>query len=296
MPRCLMKLITALALVTLYSAAHAQGVPGTEIYLMPYEAGKFGKPENITNRPGYDNQPFFTQDSLTLLFTRIEDNNADIAAFDLTTRKTRQLTQTTQSEYSPTPFGNDGSFSVIQVEDDGTQRLWRFNRQGEKPELLFPDFAPVGYHTWTSHDSVAAFVLGEPHTLQLKAQNKPARIVAEEIGRGMLTHDGYVYFVKMADGSPMLARLALNSQKGTGDEVTIIAPMPGNGQDIAPGPAGSIWATSGNQLFCLENDEWIVAHTFENAGMQSLSRLAFSPDYAWFAVVGEEATSEDGAE
>src|SRR5580765_3915779 len=68
----------------------AQAPPATEIYLAPFTEGKgkaiqiaiiaiqsegvsVGKPINITNNPGYDNQPFFLPDSSAVLFSSRRD-------------------------------------------------------------------------------------------------------------------------------------------------------------------------------------------------------------------------------
>src|SRR3982751_2091134 len=51
----------------------AQAPPDTEIYLAPLKTAngtfELGAPIDITNNPGYDNQPFFTPDGAGILFT-----------------------------------------------------------------------------------------------------------------------------------------------------------------------------------------------------------------------------------
>ena len=53
--------------------APAQPPPSTEIYVASLavkgEVLTIGAPENISKSPGYDNQPFFTPDGKSLLFT-----------------------------------------------------------------------------------------------------------------------------------------------------------------------------------------------------------------------------------
>ena len=62
-------LLSALAM----PAPAAQAPPDTEIYLAPMKiangAIEIGPAVNITNNPGYDNQPFFTPDGQGVLFT-----------------------------------------------------------------------------------------------------------------------------------------------------------------------------------------------------------------------------------
>ncbi|WP_210489308.1 TolB family protein [Rufibacter aurantiacus] len=67
-----------------------------------------GTPTNITQRPGYDNQPSFTPDGKSILFTSQRDGQqTDIFQYTLAGKKTVQLTNTPEAEYSPlvTPDG-----------------------------------------------------------------------------------------------------------------------------------------------------------------------------------------------
>jgi len=144
--------------------------PDTEIYLAPLESGvKVGRPVNITNSPGYDNQPSFTPDGASVLFTSIRGGGTqtDIYRYDITSGTTNQVTHTPESEYSPTVTPDGAHISVIRVEADGTQRLWRFTLDGRAPELVLPGVKPVGYHVWAGDHTLVLFVLGSPATLRL---------------------------------------------------------------------------------------------------------------------------------
>ena len=61
-----------LAALLVPAALFAQA-PDSEIHLAPLrvEGGvlRLGAPVNVTNRPGYDNQPSFTPDGAAILFT-----------------------------------------------------------------------------------------------------------------------------------------------------------------------------------------------------------------------------------
>ncbi|HEY1040768.1 MAG TPA: hypothetical protein VGF30_15240, partial [Bacteroidia bacterium] len=92
----------------------AAQIPESDIYL--FEIKKAGntviikKGENITNRKGYDNQPAFAPDNKSLLYVSVkEDNQADVYAYNLGSKKAKQLTTTRESEYSPI-FTTDGKF------------------------------------------------------------------------------------------------------------------------------------------------------------------------------------------
>ncbi len=134
---------------------------------------KTAKPVPVSAAPGYDNQPNFSGDGNRLLFAGNRDGKQiDIYGFDRATKAVTQLTRTPENENSPTSVpagaGPAGSFTVVQSEfdksgarpDSPIQRLWRFNSDGNAPQLILADINPVGYHAWISADSLVLFVLG----------------------------------------------------------------------------------------------------------------------------------------
>src|SRR5262249_9562032 len=136
MQRCLPVLSTVLALWTGSAVAQA---PDADVYLAALRVSggqvSLGPLRNITQRAGYDNQPFFTRDSKGILYTaRIDDKQTDIFRYDLQSQRTERVTNTPEGEYSATPLPG-GGFSVIRVEPDSAQRLWRFDDAGSNPTL-----------------------------------------------------------------------------------------------------------------------------------------------------------------
>ena len=164
----------------------AQAPPDTEIFLASLSISgtrvQIGTPANITNDPGYDNQPFFTPDGKSILFTSMRGGGpTDIYRYDLASRAISRVTDTPESEYSPTVTPDGQHISVVRVEADKTQRLWRFTLAGHNPELVLADVKPVGYHAWADGHTLALYVLGSPATLQLAdTQTGKAEVVAKE--------------------------------------------------------------------------------------------------------------------
>ncbi len=144
-------------------AAIAAGVPDTDIFLLSVKnldaAPDPANLRNLTARPGYDNQPAFVPGEQALLFSSVRDGKqADIFKYQFGQEVLQQLTDTDESEYSPTPFGTAGRFSVVRVEQDGSQRVWSFNAAGRDPRLLLPQWSNVGYHDWIDDRRVLAFL------------------------------------------------------------------------------------------------------------------------------------------
>src|SRR5947207_2523419 len=104
----------------------AAAPPDTEIFLASLTSSDgrpvVGPAVNITRSPGYDNQPSFTPDGNSVLFTSIRGGRqTDIYRYDFSSGATVRVTDTPESEYSPTVTPDGAHISVIRVEADGTQ-------------------------------------------------------------------------------------------------------------------------------------------------------------------------------
>ena len=162
----------------------------TDVFLAPItrigDSIVIGTPVNVTHRAGYDNQPSFTADSRSILYTAQSSGQTDIWRYDIASRRTVQLTRTAESEYSATPVPGARRFSVIRVERDSTQRLWSFANNGTDPRLVLETLKPVGYHGWLSPTRLAAYVLGTPSTLHLvNRDGSRDSVIARDVGRAV---------------------------------------------------------------------------------------------------------------
>lgn len=271
-------------------------LPGTDIWLAdlrPGEGGRLGLIglKNITHRPGYDNQPFFTPDGGAILYTAMDDaGQADTWRYDIAADSAVQVTHTApESEYSPTPMPSGSGFSAVRVEADSTQRLWRFDSTGEHPSLLLTDVEPVGYHTWVDDSTVVLFVLGSPPTLQVADLATGSSIVrAKNIGRSLNripgTHD--VSFVqRVSDDEAWITRL----DPSTGATERLVRAVDG-GDFHAWAPDGTLLMASGGRIYTWKpgTEDWIEGVDLSALGL-SLSRIAVSPAGDRIALVAEAA-------
>jgi hypothetical protein len=275
--------------------------PSTDIFLAPIRMQQdkpmIGTPLNITNRPGYDNQPSFTPDSRSVLFTSIrDDGQADIYRFDRPTRTTTRLTSTPESEYSATVYGAGSRFSAIRVEADSTQRLWSFRLDGSDPRLVFDAMKPVGYHAWVDSTTVAMFLLGRPNALVL-ADVRGGRVdtVARDVGRSLVplpNSGGFSFVQRMADSSWVL--MAVDVRGSGPDRRTTTMPLvrmpPQADYVVWLRPAAAI-AGAGNSLLLWRardhTGKWSPLADLGRFGLRRISRLALSPDHQWLAIVAE---------
>lgn len=276
-------------------AGPAEVPPGTDIWIARLHSDSAGgltlsEATNVTLRPGYDNQPAFLPDGSGFYYTVIDDaGQADIWTYGLADESSSRLTATApESEYSATPLPTGDGISVIRVEADSTQRLWRFDAAGAASAVLLEDVAPVGYHAWVDVDVVVLFVLGDPATLQVaRLSEQTATEVASDIGRSIQKIPGtraVSYVQRLPDGATEIRRL----EPSTGATERIIEGVEG-GDFHAWTPDGVLLQAHGGQLLAFRPGSdagWRQVADLSAEGIR-LSRLAVHPDGRWIAMVAE---------
>jgi dipeptidyl aminopeptidase/acylaminoacyl peptidase len=283
--------------------------PDTEIYLAPLTivAGALtaGKPVNITNSAGYDNQPSFSPDGSAVFFTSDRGTPAsvqtlfrtDIYRYDIKSRKVSRVTDTPEGEFSPTVTPDGRHISVIRVEADSTQRLWRFTLDGKQPELVLSEVKPVGYHAWADDHTLVLFVLGQPATLQIAdTRTGTAEIVVRGVGRSIQRVPGgrTISFVEGEPGvgpgsAPTLWIRELDPK--TKRITPLVRAVAGATEaDCAWTPRGMLLMAHSGALYSWRRGDpgWTRVADLDALGLKGVTRLAVSPKGDWIALVAQK--------
>lgn len=268
--------------------------PSTDVYLSTLDPSTLavGPPSNISAHAGYDNQPFFMPDGGSLLYTSNRGTaQTDIYRYDVAARATTRITDTAESEYSPTLTPDGQGVSVVRVEPDATQRLWRFPLRGGPPVVLLSDIKPVGYHAWIDDHRLALFILGDPPTLQIAdTRTGRAAMVRSGIGRSMARVPGRatVAFVQEFTTEPAGAWLMeLNPDATT---ATRLAPVLKGSEHFAWAHDGRVLMATGARIFAWKTGqvEWAEVADLSGAGITNITRLAVSPKGNALALVADD--------
>ncbi|MEQ8362061.1 MAG: hypothetical protein RH948_04275 [Cyclobacteriaceae bacterium] len=288
-----MKRIFCLLLISMPFLATSQ--VGSEIYLFDVQLSgdKMGisNPKNVTNHPGYDNQPSFHSSKSLLFYSSFNDEGrSDIKVYDYKTGKTTSLTSTTEREYSPTLTPDEKFISCIIQRDNDAQDLGKYPIEGGEPITLIDNLI-VGYHAWVDADNLILFVLGESMTLQwYDLKNKKAEILEQSIGRSLhkISGENAMSFIhKRSENDWVINRLDIISKKIT----TITSTLKGS-EDITWTNDGRIISSDGEKLFFYNpklKSEWKeIEMNLGNIKISDITRLAITKDGKKLAVVVSE--------
>lgn len=289
----------AFSLVGLFGVccvANAQ-VSGSDIWLVPLSSSNDATTwVQVTDAPYYHNQPYFSADGTRLYFTGADaSGQTDIMQYTIANAETVNLTQSTTSEYSPTPVPAGDGLSGIWVDEDGKQWLRQWDLQG-KPQRNVISVEPIGYHVWLNNNAVLVFVLGQQeqpiHTLQkVQVGSDQGDIIDSNIGASLW---------QIPQSPTLFSYSARTEQSHTlkqfnaeTSETTALMPLPTEIQYYAWRPDGKVVIpdNSRNTLVVrgLNDDEWSNWIPFQQHCPAGVSRLAFSVQSDYLALVCNQA-------
>ncbi|REK35795.1 MAG: hypothetical protein DWQ44_03020 [Bacteroidetes bacterium] len=249
-------------------------LPDTDIFIadLKKENGNWtiSNTRNITERKGYDNQPSFLKSESKVLYVSVEDDKqSDVFAFDVESGKKEQITFTTESEYSPAMSPDGKHLSVVRVDADSSQWLYLLDRNNTVSAKKISNSDSTGYYCWINDSSIATFVVGKPHRLQLLDLKNGRQIyIMQNPGRCMkLSPDkSQLYYVDKNDSmywslkSLDLSRLISETLFHMPDKTEDFEVLPDN--SILAGVAGRLIRRTFD-----ESDEWrIIADLREHTG------------------------------
>lgn len=290
-----MRTLTFIVSVIWFCGLDAQ-IPGYEIYYM-YIGGNedtgyvYSEPLNITNRTGYDNQPSFSKDGSKILFSSIRDEKqADIYVYDCTSNTTKQFCNTTESEYSPEVTPDEKFISVVRVEKDSSQRLWKMKMKNAKAKVMLQFIFDVGYYCRLNADEIALFQLPEPFALKLASVNwQNAKPIDTNIGRCIKTIPGenaFAYLVKDDTTSFLIKKYDMSNP-----EISKVVRIGTMSEDFAWRNDGNLFMANGSTICYFdykETGKWYVLGDMQKFGIAKILRITFSPDGNRMAFVAEE--------
>lgn len=285
------KIIPSIFMLLISSFAFAQ--EATEIYLFDLiESGKsftIKNPINISKQTGYDNQPSFTEDGASILFTSFRDGQSDIAIYDLEQELRSWLTDTPENEISPMAYpGKKKLFTCIRADKEESQKLYIYAYKGKEPEVLIGD-AKVAYYTWFDKNTLVTYELGDMDAIYVNNFKLKIKYpVQQNTGRSFQRKPGTVLlgFISELHDEPEIYSIDLKTSK-----LTYLADALENSLDMAFTTNGNILMAKDNQIYKFrpeEDKEWKNVPIESELPLKQITRLVISPDGKKIAVVVAE--------
>ncbi len=293
----MIKQLGAFAFSAFCLSANAQTPPPqTDIYIMDIAInnGRFtvSNAKPVANKPGYENQPYFTQDGSKLYYVAAPlSGKTDVWQYDVRSGKKQQITKTPkEAEYSPKPYGEDGSITVVRVEEnEKDQHLYEYDTNGKPQRNLLPEQNLIGYYNFLNPGKVATFVLPEPFTLELfDLGNEKRSILTAKVGRCFqyLNRENIILYIdKSTEGSYQIKAWDFK----TSSSKTIAATLEGE-EDFCVMNDGSLLMGHKGKLFRMEwknnpQPSWQKIADLTSLGINNFYRIVISPQNNKLALV-----------
>jgi Tol biopolymer transport system component len=283
--KCL--LFVSLSLGEGWGEAFAQW-PDTDIFLADVKTTggnlSFGKPMNITNRKGYDNQPYFMPNGKGLLFISQPDTlQTDVYKYDFASKKISQQTFSKESDFSPALSPDGKNISVVRIDADTAQRLHNLPLSNLKSDVTIKGSELVGYFCWLNDSSVAMFILGDAFSLQiLNTKTSERKWIASDVGRCMkLSPDKKKMFFVLKQNPNEWAIFSLDIATL---KMTKVVSTLKDSEDFAVMNDGSFLMGSEGKLYQYKNNNWNPVADF-SASLKDFYRISINAKGYKIAVV-----------
>ncbi|MHA7057638.1 TolB family protein [Aquimarina sp. M1] len=279
-------------LVLLFQAFIASAQPETEVYLFDLSKSanlfQLSNQRNISNNPGYDNQPSFYNDNI-VLFAATRNGLTDIAKYNIRDQKVDWISNTLQgSEYSPSKIPNQKAVSAIRLDTTGKQLLYRYDYNTGKSKVLFEDLV-IGYHTWFTKDILVSSVL-EDGGLSLVVSNlndQSNYTFQKKVGRSLhkIPNSQLISYISKEKDQWEIKSL----DPITRETITIINTIP-QAEDMCWLINGTILMPKDNIIYKFHpktDTEWSVFYTFNDKNIQKITRITTNAIGSLLALVTE---------
>ncbi len=274
--------------------APSSDFPETDIFLFDFDPENknavLNNPLNVSNRPGYDNQPYFTKGSNTFLYSRNNGNQTDIYEYLISTGDHKRLTNSKTSEFSPTPSLDN---KIVSFVSERNSSIWQAARGDEdNPQWSFEASGlqePVGYFARNLRSGDILFWSRYGYSVTLTNAAKETYHYVSGNAVPATPHlipgtDNFSYVHRQANGTVWIKELNPLTKA-----VRPLTEIVGNNANYAWTPNGAIVQIEGTALYYWMEDSkngWQLLADLSDHGLKSANRIAVSPDGKKIAVVG----------
>ncbi|WP_198295259.1 MULTISPECIES: nuclear transport factor 2 family protein [unclassified Winogradskyella] len=243
---------------------------------------------NVSNNEGYDNQPSFYNDNI-LTYVSTRNNQTDIAKYNIRDKVSSFINSTPNGgEYSPVKIPNSKDVSAVRLDNDGKQRLYRYNFKTREYTELIKDLV-VAYYTWYDSNTVVSAVIVDDglNLFVTDIKTQKSRKYATNVGRSFhkIPNSKLVSFISKEDDKWLIKSL----DPLTGEIKTIIQTVP-DVEDMCWLIDGSILIPTANRIYKFnpeKDSRFSILKDFEDDNIQNITRITTNEIGTMLALVSE---------
>ncbi|HNP66666.1 MAG TPA: hypothetical protein PKH16_02075 [Aequorivita sp.] len=282
-----------LFLLTLTTTFFCFAQDNTDVYVVAiapaYEGLQLLNLQKVSNNDGYNNQPSFPSNE-TILFAGNNEGQSDIAEYNLNSKTKKWFNKKTEGgEYSPQKFPTSNDVAAVRLDNDGLQRLYKYDSQTGKSTELIKDLQ-IAYFAFYNYEKILATVLDSDkmNLVLIDLQSKKTDTLFYNAGRSLQKvpkTNSMSYSLVNEEGNLDLYLLDMNSY-----ENFFVTQLPIGIQDYVWINDTQILVGSGNKLYMydtLGESEWTRVASLEDYGLKNITRMAISPNGKKLAIVTE---------
>ncbi|MDB9782075.1 nuclear transport factor 2 family protein [Winogradskyella sp.] len=242
--------------------------------------------KTISHNSGYNNQPSFYNDN-NIIFVSTRDKQTDIAKYNIRDASVSFINATpTGGEYSPIKIPNSKNISAVRLDNNGKQRLYKYNFKTGESTVLIKDLV-VAYYTWYNDHTIVSSVI-EDATLNLyvtDTKTKKSIKYASNVGRSFhnIPNSNLVSFISKENEKFVIKSL----DPLTGAIQTITETL---SEDMCWLINGSILIPVKNTIYKYDpkkDKNFSVFKTFTDDNLQNITRITSNQINTMLALVSD---------
>jgi len=244
---------------------------------------------NISNNDGYDNQPFFENDTI-IYYTSNRNGQTDILKYDLLNDVKQFINSSDGSEYSPQKIPNSNKLSAIRLDKDGAQNFYMFDLNNGHSYQLKTNLV-IAYYTWLDNETIVSAVI-EGNALNLfiiDTKNGKAQKIEDHVGRSFqkIPETNLISYVSKENGKDWKIK-TFNPING---HTQTIASTLNNQEDIYWLSSNTIITSKNSVLYKYtkgKNSEWEQITDLKLRGILNTTRMTSNTINTKLLIVAEQ--------
>lgn len=258
--------------------------PDTEVFTMDVATSSkalvVSNVQNISNNPGYDNQPSFV-DFTNLLYAGTKNGATDIVGYHIPSGRQYWLNIPTEGgEYSPQNIPGGKNMAAVRLDPDGKQRLYKYHFPEGNSEELIEDIQ-VAYYAFYDENTILASVLsdGALDLVKIDLLQKKTDTILQGVGRSIHkvpNQNSMSYTAVNEEGNHDIYLMDMNDGQSY-----FVCQLPIGVQDYAWLDDSRLILGSNSALFIYEtftDGGWTKAADLKDFDIKDITRVAVSPN------------------